>query len=98
MLRLAVLESEKMLHLKITIIVSNRLCFIYNCPAFFIFFLPQMKLKSCHELLTAKYSGVKHGVSSSSEAGRALLLPLVLFLCIGRGCLSQKQLLRSFVM
>lgn len=101
MLRLAVLGSEKMLHLKITIIFSNRLYFIYNYPAFFIFFLHQMKLKSCHELFTAKYSGAKHGVSSSSEAGCALLLQLVkvmLFLCIGRGCLSLKWLLNSFVM
>lgn len=84
-LRLAVLGSEKMLPLKITIIFSNRPSFNCSCPAFLVSFLHQMKLKSCAELFTAQYSGVEHGVSSSSEAGRARrswVLKLLLFLSV----------------
>lgn len=57
--------------------------FYLQLSHFCVFFLHQIKSKIWNELFTAQYNGVKHGVSSSSEAGCAPLLQLVkVILCL----------------
>lgn len=52
-----------------------------------------------HELFSAKYSGVKNGVSSSSEAGHVLFSGIYWNLycssTVGTGCLPLRQPLKS---